>query len=669
MTVSDPTDASTSTDACSSLGVPNLRWWYRVVAVVAVCPIFASAISRGRSHWEPTWDVATTAVRIRDVFSAHPPLVGLAAWPSSEGSVTYSFPGAFHLYLLAVPVRLFGTTWGLLLGMAAINTAMCLVAIWLIRRRLGERWAIVGALFVALMLWTLGSGIMVYPTPLVVGAIPLFAFLVAAWSVADGDAPAVFVFAFVGNYLFLNQLVFIVVVPLVAVTALVWYVLHLRLVRRTDPAWWPVVKRRHLRWGRSATALTLVLWIPPMLDQFVTGGHNLGKLFHVFTSGNVAIKKPHIHHPSLGGALGMVTSVTTVPRGWLPPSVAKVGFDLDGGGSPFVVALVCTIVTFALVAWGVWRARRRGVRSVVTAASIACVGWVAYVITAANNPDKAGYERRYFLGLWPFAVFFWLVVIVGLFEGRRSPIAFVQRRPHLGIGATLVAVVGVTALSLFHPPVAPILPNSKFQPISITIRHTAAHANLGSGPLLVEADSDARRYLPSVLLGLQDAGIPFRVRAPFDIEQFGAARAYSSPRDATSLLFVSTVRQPNMDFVAALSPPPVLSARRFAELDAKMRRWARTTDRVRLNPALKVNAATSAHVQVFLDSVQRASRGTDGGIAASKQFLVAVELYGDVHGVPLVDIPGVNARDLNLWARQVLAKMEPTAFLYRAPPP
>ncbi|MBS1848018.1 MAG: hypothetical protein JST73_07045, partial [Actinobacteria bacterium] len=187
-------------------------------AFIALIPLWTAAIRAGHDHWEPTWDAATTVARVRDVFSAHPPLYGLVA-SSSASADPYSYLGATQFYLLAVPVRLFGSAWGTPLGMAAIQSVALLAALWLVHRRIGSRGAILASAIVASLLLTLGSEFIIDPTPVQAVTLPFFTFLVAAWSVACDDGPAILILAAVGNYLVLTHPAMALVTPMTAAVA------------------------------------------------------------------------------------------------------------------------------------------------------------------------------------------------------------------------------------------------------------------------------------------------------------------------------------------------------------------------------------------------------------------------------------------------------------------
>lgn len=629
------------------------RLLYRLAMVATVVPMFVPAVKRGLDGWEPTWDSATTMVRIRDVFSAHPPLVGMAASLSGGTTGTYSFPGALHLYLLAIPVELFGTTWGGLLGVAVLNSAMCVASIWLIRRMRGERWAMVAAVFLATFLWSVGDATLVFFTPLVMGVVPLFAFFVAAWAVAAGDGPALVVLAFVGNYVFLDQLVFVVVVPLVGATALGLFFVRLRSDRRADAAGSGGARRSKLRWLSAAGVLTVVVWIPPLVDQFVLGGHNLAKIIHSLTTGQAAAHQSAVARPTPAGALGVVASVVAAPRWWLPPSFAHAPFTLNGGGGSPVARAIWLLVLLALLGRVGWRARRRHDFSVVAAVAVVVSGLVAFVVTAWKNPDPYGFRQRYLLGLWPFAAFSWMVVCIGLLSGRRL-------RERLGPKATaitsivlLASTVALTTLASIRPVrESDALAPSRQDPLATRIRSEVASQEIGPAPVLVTSTYDMRKFLPSALLGLQDVGTPFRVAGAFDRQQFGAFRAYDRGDDTRTRLVVSSSPPTAADahLLVALPRTLLLDTDDFVRLDRKMSAWARSPDAFRLAPDLKVDAGTRADLETGLADLLEANNGDHEATLRSEDFLSVVATFGDNHGSPIFTIPGVSGSEFREWA-------------------
>lgn len=647
---------------------PGLRWWYRLAVAVAVSPIVVAAVRNGLAGWQPTLDAAITTVRIRDVISAHPPLVGLAAQTSFEASEQYSYLGALQFYLLALPVRVLGVTWGVTLGMAAINAGAAVTALWLVRRRAGEHAAVLAALFVSALCWTLGSQMLIEPAPVSVGIVPMFAFLVAAWAAADGDRAGLAVTVVVANYLVLTHPKFIVVAPVLAVFAIVLWARQRLELRRVFPSRFDRHWRRDRRvlWGCGA--FTVLVWLPPLFDEVRSGGGNLGRFVDAAMSGQADELQSGALEPTFSGALGMLTAVTAVPPAWLPGSFADPPFDRLGGGTPFVVGLVCALVLAGLLAWVTLLARRRDDPIVGRAVAVGVVAWAAYLATALLNPDSYGFRARYFYELWPLGAFLWLVVMIGLLRGPGRRLV----ESTDGAGAATLAVLASTVLVA-----AAALPyadhaeakSAPLIPPATQIRDTVAAEYADSGPVLVLMDLTTSRLWPAVMLGLQDADVPIRVVGSTMVQQFGGARDYAVHRDAERTLVLSDSwipPPPGARKVAEFDLPVSSSPEQFAADSAKMRRWADSIDSVQLTPGL---VASTAMMGILDQLVQRVDEAGLVGEALLEDpsFLATLMTAQPFLDRPIVPVPGMSGPALARWTHDQYARANRTV-LYELDP-
>ncbi len=646
------------------------RWTYRVVVALAVAPIVVAAVRNGVSGWQPTLDAGITAVRVRDVFSAHPPLVGLAAQTSFESSAQYSYLGALEFYLLAVPVRLLGVTWGLLLGMAAINTAAAVAALWLVRRRAGERMAMLAAVFLTSLLWTLGSQMLIEPTPVAAGIVPMFALLVAVWSVADGDAAALVVVTAIANYLVLGHPKFIVVVPVLCLYALIMWTRDRLRLRAGRPQTWPERWQTDRRVLLGCGVLTALAWLPPLVDQFRSGGGNLGKAIHAAVSGQAQDLQVGAVHPTFTGALGMLTSVTAVPPAWLPPNFAHPPFDRLGGGTAFVVGLGAAALLVVLASLGVASAWRRGDRTVTRAVATGVVAWAAYLLTATQNPDAYGFRARYFYGLWPLAAYVWLVVAIGLIRAYPSTVEWLRLRSTAASGALVLTVLVAAALSVPYADHAEAK-SAPLVPPAAAIRRTVAGAAAGSGPILVPVDFTTSRLWPAILLGLQDADVPIRVSGPIMVQQFGPARDQDARHDAPRMLVLRQSSMPappgGRRIAAFTTTVRLLSPERFAADTAKVHTWAASVDELRINPDLVASRGMRDILDAALATLARgAPRG--GALVDDPTLLGLLVTAQPFLREPIFAVPQMSADELALWATDASA-MQGATVLYEAPVP
>ena len=669
--VATSTDPSASVDPKRQVASSDrhLRWAYRIAVALAVAPIGVSAIRNGLADWQPTLDAGITAIRVRDVFSAHPPLVGLAAQTSFASSAQYSYLGALQFYLLALPVRLLGVTWGLLAGMAAINMTVAVAALVFVRRRVGMRGAMVAAGILASLLWSLGSQIIIDPTPVVMGIVPLFAFLVAAWSVTDGDTPALGLLAFLASYLVQGHPAFVIVVPIVSAFAiLVWIVRSLNLRRKDHDVF-------HAQWRRGrwvvagCLVFTILAWLPPLVEQFRSGGGNLGHAFQAATSGQVQSLQRGAVHPTVSGAFGMIVSLTAVPPAWLPPSFAHPPFDFRGGGTPFFIGLMCGLALGAVSFLLAVRARRRGDSTIPAAVGIGIVAWFAYLITALRNPDAYGFRARYFYGLWPLAAYVWMIVALGIgreLRAAKPKLASVAPRTTAALVATVILLA---ALAVPYGDNGEVPGKPLVQPSADIRRFVAQHAK-GSGPILVQVDFGTSRLWPAVMLGLQDAGVPIRVSGVTLVQQFGHQRDIATHPDAVSsyvLRQAGMVAPPGSRRLAAFpTRTRLLSPARYGRDTERLRAWAETHPVPEINPELIASKGMLSILHGGLRSL-KADGITGARLLDSPGFVGLLLTSQPFVREPIFDVPGMSADELANWATDRAANLGPTV-LYEAPP-
>ena len=434
----DPNDGSTTVVADPSSAAPDsdrrAKLVFRLATAVAVLPIFVAAVRDGLNGWYPTLDAATTVLRTRDVLTANPPLVGMWASVSQKTGVATYFPGAIQMYVLAVPVHVLGNSWGTLLGMATLNATWVLFAAWLARRRLGPSLATLACLGFAVLIWTMGSELVVDISPMQMVTIPFALFLVAVWSVADGDLVAVPVLALVANFLVLGHLVLTLLVPLIGISAPIGLFLALRRRRRDHPESWPQDRRRLVRVLGLSGVITAVCWLAPIYQQLA---HQPGNLTNLWRASQADL------HASLGygKAIQVVVSILTVPPFWLRDSFTTETISsaprLTGAETLLGIGFLALFALLMVLA-----VRRRD-RTVVTMLVVAGVTLVASVVNITKAPSTYGFKRQYFRSLWGMALFVWLTLAVA---AVRSVVGSSRRAALPRVGITFAALTALVAL-------------------------------------------------------------------------------------------------------------------------------------------------------------------------------------------------------------------------------
>lgn len=238
-----------------------------IVAALLLVPTVVAVSALAEPTWYAQEDFALIEMRVRDVTSAHPPLVGLAGRIEHDG-VEGSHPGPLPFYLLAPAYRLFGSSgWAMQVGAALLTLLAVGTAVWIGRRRGGA----VGALAVTTGMLTLlvAYGADRWATPWTPN-LPLLwwpVVVLAAWSVLCRDWPMVVVFVGAASLCAQAHVSYLGLVGglgiLVAIAALraTWSTRSLT----SAPG----------RWLLAGVALAVLLWAPPLLDEVRNDPGNL----------------------------------------------------------------------------------------------------------------------------------------------------------------------------------------------------------------------------------------------------------------------------------------------------------------------------------------------------------------------------------------------------------
>lgn len=256
-------------------------WWPLFVVGGLLClPLCATCVwLYFDDGWSPFFDLALIEMRVRDVGTWHTPLLGLPGRLGRFPEVA-SHPGPIGFYLLAPIYRLLGGSyWALRVSTLACNIAAILIALLIAKRRAGT----FGVIATGLILGSIevGFGMLVIseawnPNLPVLWFTP---FLLAIWSVVDGDVKLLPAAAALGTLSAQTHIPYLAVCGGLSILAFALVF-----------ARWFVARRRKLpRRGLAsacfwAVAVALVLWSPPILEQLIHKRGNLTILFEYFTN-------------------------------------------------------------------------------------------------------------------------------------------------------------------------------------------------------------------------------------------------------------------------------------------------------------------------------------------------------------------------------------------------
>ncbi|MGZ6979381.1 MAG: hypothetical protein ACXVJW_14825 [Acidimicrobiia bacterium] len=421
--------ADVSPPSAASGGDPPIgerarRVSWPLVGLVVACavPFVVALVALAHPTWYPTLDLAHTSLRVRDVFSSDPPLVGLPGRIGSLGQQG-SHPGPLSFWALAPLARLFGgSTWALQAATATLNVIAVFLALWMARRRGGTPVLLGVGAALAVLLAFYGPDILTEAWNPYLPVMWWFVFLIAVWSVWCDDFATLPVLVFAASFCLQTHISYAGLASGLSGLTAVWlaWSLHKRWSDRAE-------RRSLLRWIGVSAALGVPLWLPPVIQQLT--GEN----------GNIRILYDHFTNPpeeAVGFGVGIrVLLVHLNPWRLVSGADAMHGAVLPGA----LFGLV-----WAASAVGAWRLRAR------TLIRLDLVVGIALVLAFISASRIFGF-LWFYLVLWTWSITVLMLVAIGwsiaLAVGRRMSDG---ARPALvAAGWGIVALVTVAALVSF----------------------------------------------------------------------------------------------------------------------------------------------------------------------------------------------------------------------------
>jgi hypothetical protein len=390
------------------------------LTVVLAVPLLVALGVLRQPRWYPTLDLAWTELRVQDVSSGDPPLIGLAGriGTGAEGS----HPGPLSFWAMWPFYQLFGaTSWALQAAAVSLHVLAVGAALWIASRRGGVGLIVGVAAVLVILMRAHGAGTLTDPWNPWLPLLWWMVFLLAVWSVVCDDLPLLPVVVFAGSFCMQTH------IPYLGLTAglgaFAFAAVLLRAYRRRQD---PRTRRHVARWALIAAAVGVVVWLPPVIDQ-LTG-----------SPGNITVIWNHFSDPPeapIGPREGMELLLANLnPWRWLP-QVAPDRWALGASLRPGSVLLAA----WAAAAVVAWRLRHRALLR------LHLVLGVALVLAAVSMSRIFGFVW-YYLVLWAWGIGVLMVLAVGwtvavLVGARLSPVA----RGRTAAGATF-ALGGVTVL-------------------------------------------------------------------------------------------------------------------------------------------------------------------------------------------------------------------------------
>ncbi len=383
--------------------------------------------------WRPFGDDAAIAARAHQVFTAHPPLVGLASSVSNQTGHTLFDPGPLLFYLLSVPVRAdpaHGLMWGAAI-VCGIALSIAIEAAWSVGGWLGGSLV---AFAVVDLLW-LTPGVFdnlpwnaSFPVPFLIAA---FALGVAACIGSPRWWPVLVVFASVAAQ---THLFFVVPAVALVVVSLAFGVVR---------SW----RGRGFGWLITGVVLGAVCWVAPIVQQFNASYGNLTGLLHAGDGQATLGLSFALRDVGLAAAFHPVW-LTHLPTAFYPLAALETAYPTWYGG----------LVLGALVIVGLGALLTR--RSALGAtALLTLAAGLGLVVSLAIFPTKNAVSLDYLIdAFWLLGIALW---VVALWTLGTVLLAAAARMSHgvprrgwfdliapLGSVLALAAVIGVGVLGI-----------------------------------------------------------------------------------------------------------------------------------------------------------------------------------------------------------------------------
>lgn len=404
-----------------------------VLVLILALPLLIALLALREPTWYPVADLAQTELRIRDVGSDHTPLIGVTGRIGTEAWKLGSHPGPLGFYAVAPVYRLFGgSSWAMELGVVVVHIVALATVLWMVARRSGPRLACGVALVLAVLLRFYGPTTLTTPWNPNLPLLCWLAFVVAVWCVACDDVALLPIVVVTGTFCAQNHLAWAVPVGGLTLMAVAFGVRCLFAARAEDKS----AGRSPAVWLSLSAAIGLLLWLPPLIDEFTNDPGNITLILRYFfsNSGERAI--------GLSQGLGeLLRHLDPIQLLTARPPASLAGVTTAGSGVLGAAVLVLWVASAIL-------ARRRGSPAL---GRLNLVLGVTLILAAVAMSRISG-PRFSWLTLWAWGINALMLMAIGWTAGLAFGPYFRRRRAtRPTTPAALVVVVlvllGTTAVA------------------------------------------------------------------------------------------------------------------------------------------------------------------------------------------------------------------------------
>ncbi|MBA2327520.1 MAG: hypothetical protein H0V95_12875 [Actinobacteria bacterium] len=354
-----------------------------LAALLAIPLLVALGVMR-QPRWYPVLDLAQTELRVRDVASADPPLIGLAGRIAADGHQG-SHPGPLSFWALWPFYQLFGaSSWALQAAAASLNVVAMAAALWIAYRRGGVALVLGVAAVLAVLAHAYGASTLTQAWNPYLPVLWWIVFLLAVWSVVCDDLPLLPVAVFAGLFCTQTHISYAVLVAGLGGLAVAFLWAHTRRQGVGAP-------RHVVGWALLAVAVGGVLWLPPVIDQLTNSPGNLSIIVDYFGDPGEAAIGPRRGVELLLLRLNPWRLVETQPAALLHRGEEQLASRWPTTGS--LVPGVLVLAGWAATVVVAWRLRHRALLR------LHLVLGVALVLGVVTLSRIFGYVW-YYLSLW-----------------------------------------------------------------------------------------------------------------------------------------------------------------------------------------------------------------------------------------------------------------------------
>lgn len=386
-------------------------------------PLLVALVSVSRETWYPTGDMAQAELHVAGFFS-HPPLVGAAGrigdafGPYGQGS----HPGpAMWVALLPTYLITGRSSFGMELGMTLMQVAFIVATVVAVRRLAGAVAGLLTAVVATVLVYSLTPAVFIEPWNPWGGVFSFFCFIALCWGIACGRAGWLPAAAFCGFFAVQCHTGYALLVAGALAAMVVLVALQWRRERdgKILRAWWITV------------GVTVLMWLPPVVDQLRREPGNLRVLWHHFTARTEPDGTPRAF-VGIGAAVKAFAGQIALPGPWIR------GDFRQPTETPNVVGLIVAVAVITGSVVLLIRQREADQRSMLIRLFILLGGLSVVGIVSTSRVFGEFYD---YVIRWWWLIAAWIFLACALVLIRRV-------RTDVVVGGALVVAVLMSGLAI-----------------------------------------------------------------------------------------------------------------------------------------------------------------------------------------------------------------------------